>query len=155
MHIEINRNARHGQAIDGTLRINGAHVCHTAENTLAALPRGTWPLLIHTCRRYRRKMPLVITQDTTRSGWTLDLMARCNACRPTEIPPNNNTRLPLRCPMLKPGNGVHRRTDGSIIVGKPAEAIGCLLHPERHFNRLIDRLDKAQNRGETITLTIN
>lgn len=155
MKIEITRNDRHGQAIDGTLTINGAEVCHTAENTLTALPRGTWPVLVHICLRYRRKMPLVITQDTTRSGWTLGLMARCNACRPPRNPLNNNTRLPRRCPMLKPGNGVHRRTDGSILVGEASGAIGCILHPDRHFNRLIDRLDKAQNRGETITLTIH
>lgn len=154
MKLEINRNTRQGQAVGGTLRINGAEVCHTLENTRTALPRGTYPVLLYTCRQYRRKMPLVITQDTTRSGWTLGLMARCEACPAPEDGVYPNTRLPRHCPMLKPGNGVHRRTDGSILVGQPSGAADCLVRPDLCFNRLIDRLDKAQNRGETITLTL-
>lgn len=76
----------------------------------------------------------------------------CSSCPKMEYVCHNST-LPLYCPMIKIGNGVHNRNDGSIIIGERI-IWGCMKHPVRHFNRLIDRLDKAQSRGETITLTI-
>lgn len=55
--------------------------------------------------------------------------------------------------MLKIGNGVHRRTDGSVIIGERIVS-GCMKHPQGHFNRLIDRLKKAQRRGERLLVSV-
>lgn len=55
--------------------------------------------------------------------------------------------------VIKTGDGPFKLLDGSIIVGD-YHLRGVVIHSAFHFNRLIDRLDKAQNRGEPITLTI-
>ena len=64
-----------------------------------------------------------------------------------------NTTLPKVCPQIKIGNGVNKREDGSIIIGKRIVS-GAMAHPAEHFNRLIDRLEKAVKRKEEITLSI-
>ena len=64
-----------------------------------------------------------------------------------------NTKLPRVCPMLKPGNGVYHREDGSIIVGEYLVP-GCLKHPKTAFANLFDRIRKSAERGHAITLTI-
>lgn len=56
--------------------------------------------------------------------------------------------------MLKPGNGVHNRKDGSIIVGEYLVP-GCLTHPKHAFDSLYQRLRKSAERGHEIRLTIN
>ena len=55
--------------------------------------------------------------------------------------------------IIKPGNGPFSLTDGSIIVGKHALR-GLLVETAECFSKLIDRLDKASNRNEEITITI-
>ena len=55
--------------------------------------------------------------------------------------------------MLKPGNGVYNRTDGSIIVGEYLVP-GCLKHPKTAFDNLYDRIRKNLERGNPVTLTI-
>ena len=55
--------------------------------------------------------------------------------------------------MLKPGNGVRGRTDGSIILGTRIVP-GCLIHPVQAFNPLAERIRKAVSRGKVITLKI-
>ena len=55
--------------------------------------------------------------------------------------------------MLKPGNGIHNRNDGSIILGTYI-APGCLKHPKRAFNALYERIRKSASRGHELTLEI-
>ena len=55
--------------------------------------------------------------------------------------------------MLKPGNGVYHREDGSIIVGEYLVP-GCLKHPKTAFANLFDRIRKNIERGKEVTLTI-
>lgn len=64
-----------------------------------------------------------------------------------------NTCLPRYCPMLKPGNGIHGRKDGSILLGTRT-ALGLLVHPRASFDRLYDRLRKNQERGHEAQLLI-
>ena len=66
---------------------------------------------------------------------------------------SSNTALPIVCPQIKIGNGVNNREDGSIIIGERIVS-GAMAHPAEHFNRLIDRLEKAVKRKEEITLSI-
>ena len=152
MLIEIQRTHVTMEVKESLLRINGERVCDCAEYAPTALAEGIYPLLIHHCRTYQRKMPPIITDDTTVSGWSLALMKRCERCPSQEIV-NHNAKLPCYCPMLKIGNGVHRRTDGSVIIGERIVS-GSLKHPQGHFNRLIDRLKKAQRRGEQLLVSV-
>lgn len=141
-------------AIDGTLTINGQYVCDTVENALTALPPGEYRIVRHYCKQYARKMPLVIAAKSQRP--------KANSQKPIEPPCNRckrkqhvgiNTTMPLLCPMLKPGNGVHGRTDGSIILGTRLIP-GCLKHPHQAFGPLYQRIRKAIERGKEVTLVI-
>lgn len=152
MLIEIQRTRVTSKVKESSLRINGMKVCDCAEHAPTALAEGLYPLLIHHCKAYQRLMPLIITDDTRVSGWSIKLMKRCARC-PIGEPLRPNVTLPCYCPMLKIGNGVHRRTDGSVIIGERV-VTGCLKHPERHFNRLIDRLKKAQKRGTQLLVSV-
>ena len=160
MNIVIERIHKNQESIDGNLHIDGGmKICDTAEHAASALPAGTYPVIIHRCKHYRRKMPIISRGDAETAEDKLQnsapLRAKepdCDHCPKMSFVCNNST-LPRYCPQIKIGNGVFNRADGSIIIGDRI-VWGAIKHPVNHFNRLIDRLDKAQNRGEKITLTI-
>lgn len=118
MNIIITRHRYSKYGVDGTLSINGQHVCDTCEHPDKYLPTSDYHVSIAHNKPLRRKVPTL---------------------------PNGA--------IICIGNGPFKLLDGSIIVGKRPLA-GLLIHSAAHFNRLIDRLDKAQNRGDNITLTI-
>ena len=130
MHILITRHRYKPATIDGQLSIDGIRICDCAENAHTALPPGTYSITIVHCRQYARKMPL-ITPISNQSSVI-------------------NNRI---CPMLKPGNGVYHRKDGSIIVGEYLVP-GCLKHSRFTFDNLYDRIRKNLERGKEVTLTI-
>jgi hypothetical protein len=81
--------------------------------------------------------------------------APCDRC-PRSLNPNPsslNFVLPCYCPMLKPGNGVHNRLDGSILVGK-FNTWGAIIHPKDAFDPLYERIRKSLSRGNQVTLTV-
>ena len=55
--------------------------------------------------------------------------------------------------MLKPGNGVHNRLDGSILVGQ-YNCLGSLIHPKDVFDPLYERIRKSLSRGNEVLLII-
>ena len=55
--------------------------------------------------------------------------------------------------MIKPGNGIHSRQDGSILVGL-RQCQGLLVHPREVFDTLYARLRMTIQRGKEITLKI-
>lgn len=130
MHILITRYRYKPATIDGQLSIDGIRICDCAENAHTALPPGTYSITIVHCRQYARKMPL-ITPISNQSSVI-------------------NNRI---CPMLKPGNGVYNRKDGSILVGEYLVP-GCLKHSRFTFDNLYDRIRKNLQRGKEVTLTI-
>ena len=65
----------------------------------------------------------------------------------------NNTTLPCYCPQIKPGNGVHNRLDGSILVGC-YNCLGSLIHPKDAFDSLYERIRKSISRGNQVSLII-
>ena len=130
MHILITRYRYKPATIDGQLSIDGIRICDCAENAHTALPPGTYSITIVHCRQYARKMPL-ITPISNQSSVI-------------------NNRV---CPMLKPGNGVYNRKDGSILVGEYLVP-GCLKHSRFTFDNLYDRIRKNLQRGKEVTLTI-
>ena len=140
MNIIIKRHQKSPDYIVGHLLIDDEHICHTLENPSSCLPAGSYPVTIVKCRFYNRKMPIV--------GECGD----CSKCKKPEFV-GINTTIPQFCPMLKPGNGVHNRLDGSILVGD-CEVPGCILHPRTTFEALYQRIRKSIERGNQVVLTI-
>ena len=149
MKIEIKRIEARAEAISGTLTINGQFICHTVENRLAALPVGTYSIQRHYCKQYDRFMPLVGHPELVSGSKTCE---HCQQLEEEEV--SLNTTLSCSCPMLKPGNGIHGRTDGSILLGTLIIP-GCLKHPLAAFDPLAERIRKAIARNTTISLTIS
>lgn len=132
-----------GHCQAGVLHINGRYYCDTEENAQDALPAGKYRIVRHYSKHYERQMPLVLSQNQ---------LPDCDQCLPL-MEANLNSIMPCHCPMLKPGNGVHKRTDGSILLGTHINA-ACLVHPLHAFNPLAERIRKATRRGTEITLII-
>ena len=143
MNITITRSLQRPGTIDGQISIYGRHICDCEENAATALPPGTYPVPLVNCHQYARKMPVV----------RLSSLPPCSSC-PRRPFVGSNTRLPLVCPMLKPGNGVCQRTDGSIIVGRRAVP-GCLVRPRAAFAALYERIRKTLERGKPVRLHIS
>lgn len=77
----------------------------------------------------------------------------CESCAKLEFVCNNTT-LPVYCPQIKPGNGVFKRLDGSIIVGKYIVP-GCLSHPKRAFDALYVRIRKNIERDNSVNIIVS
>lgn len=148
MKIEIRRMEKMGEAIDGTLHIDGQYICDTVENSHTALPAGNYQVERHYCKQYGRFMPIVVPT----AGDELRILG-CEGCKPSEEEVNLNTIMPCVCHMLKPGNGVHNREDGSIILGT-CICSGCLKLPLKAFEPLAERIRKAVKRKSQIVLGI-
>lgn len=140
MNIVITRLFTKGDYTHGHLTIDGNRVCSTLENSNALVPAGTYELSLIKCKQYARKMPCLNPQSP------------CDLC--PKLPfVCNNTTLPCYCPMIKPGNGVHNRLDGSIIVGV-YNCLGSLIHPKTTFDPLYERIRKSLSRGNQVKLLI-
>ena len=140
MNIFLNRTFIKGEYAHGHLTIDGNRVCDTLENATSCVPAGTYIVTLLKCKQYARKMPCLNPQSP------------CDLCPKLPFVCNNST-LPCWCPMLKPGNAVHNRLDGSILVGQ-YHCLNCLIHPKTTFDALYERIRKAVSRGTVITLTI-
>ena len=141
MQIIINRKELRKSAIAGSLYIDGQYICDTAENAQTALPSGKYRIVRHFCKQLKRQMPLLVSGSVN-----------CSHCHPLEEV-SLNTVMPKYCPMLKPGNGVYGRNDGSILLGTQIVP-GCLSNPIQAFAPLAERIRKAIKRNKVITLVI-
>lgn len=141
MIIMLTRTFTHGEYTHGHLSIDGLRVCDTLENAKALVPSGEYPISLLKCHQYSRKMPC------------LNAQAPCDRCKKLKLV-TNNTTLPCWCPMIKPGNGVHNRLDGSILVGR-YNCLGSIIHPKAHFDALYERIRKSLSRGNQVLLKIS
>lgn len=77
----------------------------------------------------------------------------------------SNTVLPIVCPMIKMGNGVRGRTDGSIIVGERlgklrqegqpyAPVWGTMMHPKAAYDHIFERVRKSLERHRPVQVRI-
>ena len=171
MNIELRRTNIYKTSIDGAIYIDNAFVCHTAENVMTSLPAGEYLIGMVKCKQYKRNMPVILT------GWSderfeseegrvkreelkgksaqmasQNTMPCCSLCQKIKNV-NHNTRMPQVCPMLKPGNGVHKREDGSIILGTRIVS-GCLSHPRAAFENFYNRIRKKLERERKVVLRI-
>ena len=141
MKIVITRLFTKGEFTHGSLSIDGTKICSTLENANALVPSGDYVISLIKCKQYSRKMPCLNPQSP------------CDLC--PKLPfVCNNTTLPCWCPMLKPGNGVHNRLDGSIVVGV-YNCLGSIIHPKGVFDNLYERLRKSISRGNEVKLIIH
>ena len=146
MNITLKRTLVMGEITEGQLIIGGKVICDTLENTLSCLPEGHWKVYLHKCHQYQRQM-ILLTRPASSSP-----PPACQHCPQLEAV-NLNTVMPCGCPMLKPGNGIHKRLDGSILVGH-RRCRGLLVHPRQVFDMLFGRLRLTFLRGGEVTLTI-
>ena len=114
--------------------------CSTLENANALVPAGEYVITLLKCKQYSRKMPC------------LNPHPPCDLCKRLPFVCNNTT-LPCYCPMIKPGNGVHNRLDGSIVVGE-YNCLNSIIHPKGVFDSLYERIRKSISRGNQVILTI-
>ena len=140
MNIVVTRTLERGEITEGHLTIDGITVCQTLENTLSGLPEGQYDVTLKLCKQYSRKVIMV------------DDKHHCRTCPKQELVCSNTSR-PIICPMIKAGNGIIGRHDGSILVGSKS-ALGLLIHPKVTFNALYDRIRMNLQRGNTVTLQI-
>ena len=140
MIIKITRTLTRGEYTHGRLSIDGNHICDTLENALSCVPSGEYTITLLKCKQYSRKM------------LCLNPNAPCLQCPKLRFVCMNST-LPCYCPQIKPGNGIHNRLDGSIIVGR-YNCLGSVIHPKSAFDNLYERLRKSISRGHQVKLTI-
>lgn len=142
LEITIIRTRVRNLTTDGYLSIGGRQICETAENSQHCIPPGTYSIQFVGCQQYGMKMPLIMTSQPH----------HCSKCMRKKLG-SIHGNLPCFCPMIKVGNGVFNRTDGSIIVGKNLQP-GILLHSGNAFEKLYQRIKKAVQRQSDIQLTI-
>lgn len=140
MIIVITRLFTKGEYTHGSLSIDGIKICSTLENANALVPEGVYTIHLIKCKQYSRKMPC------------LHADAPCDRCPKLRFV-YSNTTLPCYCSMLKPGNGIHGRLDGSILVGR-YNSLNSLIHPKDMFDPLYERIRKSLSRGNQVTLNI-
>lgn len=140
MLIVINRNNPRGEYTHGQLIIDGVRICDTLENSLSMVPSGSYDITLLKCKQYSRKMIC------------LHGSAPCSQCPKLKLVCSNST-LPCWCPQIKPGNGVHKRLDGSIIVGV-YNCPGSIIKPRDIFDTLYERIRKSISRGNKVILCV-
>lgn len=146
MNITLQRISVKGEITEGHLRIDGYTICDTLENTYSCLAPGDYRVHLIKCRQYARKMLILIPNSSSL------IPNSCSSC-PRKHYVNHNTVMPCFCPMIKPGNGIHSRHDGSILIGH-RQCQGLLIHPREVFSSLYDRLRMTIQRGKEVTLKI-
>lgn len=144
INITIRRVQSANESADSKMYISGRFVCDCSEDVATALPVGSYHVVVDRCKQYGRKMLLVLADE--------DCKPCCASCKRVGEP-SVNSRMPCVCPMIKPGNGVYLRSDGSIIVGERLVP-GVLKQPVTTFNRLFARLKTAVERGAKIMLSV-
>lgn len=140
MNIIITRLFTKGEYTHGQLKIDGTRICSTLENANALVTAGDYVVTLVKCKQYARKMPCLNTHPP------------CDLCKKLPFVCTNST-LPCWCPQIKPGNGVHDRLDGSILVGQ-YNCLGSLVHPKEAFDSLYERIRKSVSRGNQVILSI-
>lgn len=144
MIFNLNRYSRRGEAIDGTLSVLGIRLCDTSENQASALPAGIYDVVRFKCHQYGRYVPLIVVNPNEKPP--------CRHCDKMELV-GNSTLMPCHCPQFKCGNGIFRRTDGSIIVGTHI-VTGCVGRSRESYELVRERLRKAIRRHEPVRLII-
>jgi len=153
MIIYIKRTLTKHPWTEGRLLIDGIQVCDTLENSNACVPAGVYPVTLIKCKQYARKMPILAVPELVAEPVEAVEGPPCGKCRRLDFVCPNTT-LPCYCPMLKPGNGVCNRLDGSILIGRKG-CLGLILHPKSTFDALYARIRMSIARGGKVELVVS
>ena len=147
MNITLQRINIKGEITEGKLVIDGLTICDTLENSYSNLAPGHYRIHLHKCRQHARKM-LLLTPICNHSS----IIDNCSLCKSRHYV-GINTAMPRFCPMLKPGNGIHNRRDGSILIGR-RRCMGLLINTRKVFDALYARLRMTCKRNNEIIINI-
>ncbi len=150
LNLLITRIRIRGEYCEGYISIDGTRICSTLENNDYKVPSGEYIIRLVKCKHHARQMPVLLPQPSTLNSQPL-----CSMC-PKALnsdPSSLNLTLPCYCPMLKPGNGVHNRHDGSILIGE-YNCPNSLIHPKTVFEPLYERIRKSISRGNQVLLSV-
>jgi len=151
MDIYIKRTYSHGEWTHGHLIIDDVQVCDTLENTSARVPAGSYPVTLIKCHQYGRKMPILAVPEPVAEP--VEAVEGCSKCPKLDFVCGNTT-LPCYCPMLKPGNGVCNRLDGSILIGRKS-CLGLIIQSKDYFDALYARIRMSIARGGKVELVVS
>ena len=140
LNLVLQRDRPRGEYVHGSLTIDGNRVCHTLENSQSCVPAGEYTISLLKCKQYSRRMICLNSHPP------------CDLCPKLKFVCMNST-LPCYCPQIKPGNGIHNRLDGSILVGQ-YNCLGSIIHPKGISDSLYERIRKSISRGNKVTLII-
>ena len=129
IQLHLHRHRIRTITCDGTLSIDGTHICDTAENTPFRAPAGTYRIVLQHSKRFGRKVPALMPL----------LPAPDEAHAPSAV--------------LAIGNGIFHRNDSRILLGTYI-APGCLMRSRAPFMQLYDRINHSLRRGHDVTLLI-
>ena len=154
MELQIIRYENTKRALFGKLYVNSKSICDTMENHANERMEGNYAVVKQRCLQYGTAMPILRDNELTikllhRSAYP----ACCRFCNPIKEV-SLNTRMPKFCPMLKPGNGVCGRVDGSILLGQRERDADILLHPVETFDFLHEMLEEAWKKEEECRIRI-
>ena len=147
MNITLQRINIKGEITEGKLVIDGLTICDTLENSYSNLAPGHYRIHLHKCHQHARKM-LLLTPICNQSS----IIDNCSLCKRLHNV-SLNTAMPRFCPMLKPGNGIHNRRDGSILIGR-RRCMGLLIDTRKVCNALYARLRMTCKRNNEIIINI-
>ena len=165
LNLVLTRLFTKGEYTHGSLSIDGIKICSTLENANALVPAGDYQISLVKCKQYSRKMlclkaaikgedshACLSFPEREQARPQVNPSAPCSKCPKLPFVCMNST-LPCWCPMLKPGNGIHGRLDGSILVGK-YNCLNSLIHPKTIFDALYERIRKSLSRGNEVKISI-
>lgn len=130
MEIRITRTKTNRLYTEGYMSINDMKTTQTVESTLMMLPDGKYVVKLRGCTERRRQIAILLPAE---SG----------------IP-----NVPYTVSHLEPcGTWISSKKNKSICIGEPIIP-GALKKGSEVFERLFDRIEKAEKRDEATTLMI-
>ena len=130
MELKIFRNSSNRLYTEGYLSINDMKTTHTVESTLTMLPEGKYEVKLKGCTQHRRQIAILLPAES------------------------GGPNVPYTvCHFEACGTWISSKKNKSIRIGEPIIP-GALKKGSEVFERLFDRIEKAEQRGEKITLDI-
>lgn len=131
MELKIRRTHSTRYYTEGTLLINDMKTTSTVEDTLSMLPVGKYAIKLRNGVKRRRVIAIILPKDGTFSPETLFPLPYFESC----------------------GSWISSKKHRSICIGNQIIP-GALKEGAEVYNRLFDRIEKAEERDEEITLMI-
>lgn len=130
MNITIYRNSSNRLYTEGRLYINDQKTTFTVENTSTILPDGKYEVKLKGSTLRRRQLAILMPSHSGKPSvpYTVSHFEAC-------------------------GSWISSKKNKSICIGEPLIP-GALQKGSEVFERLFDRIEKAEQRGEKITLDI-